>query len=163
MITARYWYCVDWLMLSSGNTMVVSTYAKQHIVTLRGQGMSNSDIASCLANEGILVKRKTVWAFLQHYKRTNTVCRMPRSGRPSKATDQAVLSLVEELMQNETTALQLHCHLENNDVSISLPTVLCSRQKLGWTFPGNALLPDDPWGQQEQMNGVGSGIPPWWL
>ena len=32
--------------------MVLSTYAKQRIVALRGQGMSNSDIASCLANEG---------------------------------------------------------------------------------------------------------------
>ena len=40
-------------MLSSGNTMVLSTYAKQRIVALRGQGMSNSDIESCLANEGI--------------------------------------------------------------------------------------------------------------
>ena len=52
--------------------------------------------------------------------------------------DQAVLSLVEEQMQkdNETTALQLHHHLEKNSVSISLPTVLRSRQKLGWTFRG---------------------------
>ena len=85
--------------------MVLSMYAKQRIVALRGQGMTNSDIASCLANEGILVRRKTVWAFLQCYKRT--LCRMPGSGRPSKATHQAVLSLVEEQMQkdNETTAL----------------------------------------------------------
>ena len=100
--------------------------------------MTNSDIASRLVNEGILVRRKTVWAFLLHYKRTNTVCRMPGSVRPSKATDQAVLSLEEELMQkdNETTALQLHHHLEKNGVSISLPTVLRSRQKLGWTFRG---------------------------
>ena len=118
--------------------MVLSMYAKQRIVALRGQGMTNSDIASCLANEGILVRRKTVWAFLQHYKRTNTVCRMPGSGRPSKAKDQALLSLVEEQMQkdNETTALQLHHHLEKNGVSISVPTVLRSRQKLGWTFRG---------------------------
>lgn len=63
---------------------------------------------------------------------------MPGSGRPSKAKDQAVLSLVEEQMQkdNETTALQLHYHLEKIGVSISLPTVLRSRQKLGWTFRG---------------------------
>ena len=52
--------------------------------------------------------------------------------------DQAVLSLVEEQMQkdNETTALQLHHHLEKIGVSISLPTVLRSRQKLGWIFRG---------------------------
>ena len=90
----------------SGIDRLLSMYAKQRIVALRGQAMTNSDFARCLANEGILVRRKTVLAFLQRYKQTNTVCRMSESGRPSKATGQAVLSLAEGQMQkdNKTTA-----------------------------------------------------------
>ena len=51
-----------------------------------------------------------------------------------------VKELVEEQMQkdDETTAYQLHHLLVENEIEISLKTVLRCRTTLGWTFRGSA-------------------------
>ena len=61
------------------------------------------------------------------------------SGRPTKISVD-VLRIVENCMQqdDETTAIQLQKILVENGHSISLKTILSSRQKLGWTFRGSA-------------------------
>lgn len=73
------------------------------------------------------------------YRKYCTVARLPGSGRQTKLTN-FVFQLVNQQMHlnDETTAMQLHDILIRHGVSISLRTVLRSRQQLGWTFRGSA-------------------------
>lgn len=41
-------------------------------------------------------------------------------------------------LDDETTATQLHELLTHYGIAISLRTVLCCREQLGWTFRGSA-------------------------
>lgn len=74
-----------------------------------------------------------------NYRETGSVERRPGSGRLSKVTAQ-VKELVEAQMQkdDETTAYQLHHLLVENEIEISLRTILRCRTTLGWTFRGSA-------------------------
>ena len=86
--------------------------------------------------------------FFNHcrYKKCCTIASKPGSGCPSKLTDYT-LRIVEQQMRlnDETAAMQLHDILTHHGISVSLHTVLRSRQQLGWTFRGSAycqLVPD---------------------
>ena len=67
------------------------------------------------------------------------IARQPGSGCPTKLSN-LVLQIVNEQMRlnDETTAVQLHDILTGHGISISLRTVLRSREQLGWTFRGSA-------------------------
>ena len=61
------------------------------------------------------------------------------SGRPTKITTE-ILQIVEAQMQldDKNTAIQLQKILVDKGHPLSLPTILRSREKLGWTFRGSA-------------------------
>ena len=76
---------------------------------------------------------------LKRYEETGTIRRREGSGRPTKITT-AVKQLVERQMRadDETTAVQLYALCRQNDINISLATILRARTALGWTFRGSA-------------------------
>ena len=76
---------------------------------------------------------------LEQYQETGTIKRKEGSDRPSKATSE-VKQLEEQQMRldDETTAIQLFFLLRDNNVTISLATILRARTALGWTFRGSA-------------------------
>ena len=93
--------------------MVFSSYVKQRILSHDSRGLRPPTIAKILLEEeGIKVSRKGILKFLSHYRLTDTVCRQPGSGRPSKLTEE-MKAIVEHQMQvdDETTAHQLHALL----------------------------------------------------
>lgn len=68
-----------------------------------------------------------------------TIARTPGSGRPSKINNFVIQTVERKMQENdETTAVQLRELLLQHGISISLRTVLRSRQALGWTFRGSA-------------------------
>ena len=73
------------------------------------------------------------------YKKFCTITHQPGSRRPTKLSN-LVLQIVNQQMRlnDETTAVQLHDILTCHGISISLRTVLRSREQLGWTFSGSA-------------------------
>ena len=73
------------------------------------------------------------------YKKQCSIARKPGSGQPSKLSNY-VLRVVEQQMRldDETTAMQLHEILLHHGISMSIRTVLRSRQTLGWTYRGSA-------------------------
>lgn len=89
-----------------------------------------------LHEEGLKVSVSGVCRLCAKYLTTGSIARRPGSGRPSKITDD-VLRLVEE-QDDETTAVQLQKLLLSKGHALSLKTILCSRDKLGWTFRGSA-------------------------
>ena len=119
--------------------MVYSSYKQQRILFFSGLGYKSTSIVRVLREEGLIVSKSAVVRFLKKYKETETICRRPGSGRPSKITPE-VLRIVEEQMQldDETTAVQLQKLLFDNQQPLSLKTILRSRSKLGWTFRGSA-------------------------
>ena len=118
---------------------MLSTYAKQRIITLHEQGYKSPTISKQLKEENIRVSRVAVYKFLKTYKATKTIRRREGSGRPSKITPE-IKRLVDERMEkdDETTATQLHQLLLENGTLISLQTILRCRAALGFTFCGSA-------------------------
>ena len=120
--------------------MVFSSYVKQRILSHDSRGLRPPTIAKIpLEEEGIKVSRKGILKFLSRYRLTDTVCRQPGSGRPSKLTEE-MKAIVEHQMQvdDETTAHQLHALLLRKCYNTSISTVLRCRSSLGWTFRGSA-------------------------
>ena len=117
----------------------LSLYAQQRIVVLKSTGLGFSEIARCLQQEDIETSKQAVWRFWQSFLELGRIGRRPGSGRPSKVNGR-VMALVEAYMQmnDETTATQLHQYLLRHGIDISLPTVVRSRRRLGWTFRGSA-------------------------
>ena len=92
-----------------------------------------------LGEEGIAVSRISIWKFLCQYTVSQCLSRKEGSGRPTKLTPE-VMRIVEGKMSedDETTAYQLHKILKDQGFIISITTVLCCRDSLGWTFKGSA-------------------------
>ena len=126
-------------VLNQKSVMVLSTYAKQRIITLHGQGYRSPTITKLLKEEGLRASRVAVHKFLRKYQATSTIRRREGSGRPSKITP-GIRRLVNERMEkdDETTATQLHQMLIEHGTLISLQTILRCRSALGWTFRGSA-------------------------
>ena len=119
--------------------MVFSEYVKLRILYHANMGYKGYTISRLLEEEGIKVSTFGVYKFLKVYKETGTTARRSGSGRPTKVTAR-VKELVDEQMtrDDETTATQLHRMLLDNEVDISLSTILRCRTSLGWTFRGSA-------------------------
>ena len=109
------------------------------ILILRRKGHNPPTIAKVLREEGMQASRKGIAQFLKKYVETGTIARRPRSGRPSKVT-QEIKTIVEAQMRadDETTAHQLHAILKSKGVELSLRTILRCRTALGWTFRGSS-------------------------
>ena len=61
------------------------------------------------------------------------------SGRPSKLTLQVKVIVEQQmLLDDETTAYQLHQMLKEKGFDISIWTIFRCRKELGWTFRGSA-------------------------
>ena len=120
-------------------TMVFSDYTKQRILVMYRHGYKAPPISRKLTEEGIITSRRGVAKMLDRYQETGTIKRKEGSGRPSKVTSE-VKQLVEQQMRldDETTAIQLFFLLRDNNVNISLATILRARTALGWTFRGSA-------------------------
>ena len=119
--------------------MPYTNYVKLRIIFHHLHGLKPYTIAKILEDEGIKVNRFGVHKFLMNYRETGSVERRPGSGQLSKVTAQ-VKELVEAQMQkdDETTAYQLHHLLVENEIEISLRTILRCHTTLGWTFRGSA-------------------------
>ena len=120
--------------------MVYSTYTKLRIVHYHSRGIKPYSIARLLReDDGIVVSRFGVAKFLKVYQSTGSIEKCPGSGRLSSVTWRTK-EVVEHQMQedDETTATQLHQMLFEQDIVISLRTVLRCRTSLGWTFRGSA-------------------------
>ena len=85
------------------------------------------------------INHYTSLSYQCRYRRYCTVARKPWSECPTKVTN-FILQLANQQMRlnNETTAVQLYDILFHHGISISLRTVLRSRQQIGWTFRGSA-------------------------
>ena len=119
--------------------MVYSGYKQQRILYHYSTGKRSDSIVNVLREEGIQVSKTGVVKFLNIFKETGSISRLPGSGRPTKITT-AILSIVERQMtiDDETTAVQLQQILADSGHLLSLKTILRSRTKLGWTFRGSA-------------------------
>ena len=120
--------------------MVYSMYLEQRILYYHLQGYRAYTIAILLKEkEKLPASRQGIHEFLRRYRDTGSIGRTPSSGRLSRITA-AVMQLVEAQMQkdDETTAVQLHAFLNNNNIDLSLKTILRCRTQLGWTFRGSA-------------------------
>ena len=116
--------------------MVFSEYTKRQILHHHAQGHSAPKL---LQDEGIVVSRRGVYAFLLHVQRTGEKSRRPGSGRSSKMTDR-VKVLVETTMRgdDETTAKELQKTLGDAGHALSLRSAFRCRTSLGWTVRGSA-------------------------
>ena len=63
---------------------VISTYAKQRIVSLHGDSLRPCDIVRALEQEGIEVKDTTVRKIIKVRKTTGSLKRKPGGGRKKK-------------------------------------------------------------------------------
>ena len=89
---------------------------------------------------GLALCRQTVWRVIKHFEKYGHVSPLPRSGRPSKLSDE-VLEAIEAAMQDddETTAKKIQKKLDClGKPAISLTSILKGRKQLGWTFRGTA-------------------------
>ena len=66
--------------------MLLSTYAKQRIISLHEQGLKSPTITKLLKQEGVSVSRIGVYKFLKTYKLTKTIQRWEGLSSPSKIT-----------------------------------------------------------------------------
>ena len=114
------------------------SYTKQRIVFLSNEHKAPT-IAKILREEGIKASRRGILKFIDRYRSSGTIHRLPGSGKVSKITRE-IKEIVEEQMRadDETTAVQLHKLLNDKGYTISLRTVLCCRVALGWTFRGSS-------------------------
>ena len=120
--------------------MVYSMYLKQRILFYHLHGYRAYTIAILLKEkEKLSTSRQGIHEFLRRYRDTGSIGRRPGSGRLSRITA-AVIQLVEAQMQKDdnTTAVQLHALLNDNNIDLSLKTILRCRTQLGWTFRGSA-------------------------
>lgn len=119
--------------------MVFCDYTKQRILFHYYRGLRSTSIAAKLAKEGGKVSVVGVWKFIRRYEETGSIARKPGSGRPTVITPE-IEAIVEQqmMLDDETTAIQLHRILAASGHTISLRTILHSRTKLGWTFRGSA-------------------------
>ena len=126
-------------VLNQKSVMVLSTYAKQRIIMLHGQGYRSPIITKLLKQEGPRASRVAVYKFLRKYQATSTIRLREGSGRPSKIT-RGIWRLVNERMEkdDETTATQLHQMLIEHGTLVLLQTILRYRSALGWMFCGSA-------------------------
>lgn len=119
--------------------MVLSTYAKQRILTYFFEGKCAPTIQKMLVMEGIRVSRVSVWKFLQRFAASKSLARKEGSGRPTKLTDEATIIVEQQMLKDdETTAYQLHKLLMDKGIDISITTILRCRDSLGWTFRGSS-------------------------
>ena len=119
--------------------MVLSTYAKQRVLAFHAAGLKAPTIKHKLMEEGITVSRVGVWKFLRLYEMTGYLGKLEGSGRRSKVTDEVKLIVEQQMIvDDETTAYQLHKLLLQKNINISLSTILRCRRELGWTFRGSA-------------------------
>jgi len=118
---------------------VLSKYAKQRIVALKGSGLKHGNVVYAFGRENITTSRQTVRRFYLHYLEDATINQRPGSGRPLNLAELS-LAMVEQLMwqDDETSATQIHLFLVCNGVDVSLTTILRGRRTLGWTFRGSA-------------------------
>ena len=143
-------------------------YTKLRIVHYHSRGINPYTIARFLREvDGIVVSRFSVAKFLEVYQSNGSIERCPGSGRLSSVTWR-IKGLVEQQMQkdNKATATQLHQMLLEEDIVISLCSVLRCKTNLGWTFWDNAycqLIRDDSkvkhlhwtrWHMGEEFNDV---------
>ena len=116
-----------------------STYKRQRIVYYFNQGHKAPTISRLLRAEGLSASRRGIHKFLTKYLQTGSIGRRPRSGRPSKITEE-IKAIFDEQMNkdDETTAYQLHRLLVSHGYNISIHTILRCRSSLGWTFRGTS-------------------------
>ena len=89
-------------------------YKKQRILHFIPKATKAPTMQKFLAAENLVCSRVGITKFIKVFERTESICRQPGSGRPSKVT-RKVKELVEQQMclDDETTAYQLHQLLTN--------------------------------------------------
>ena len=119
--------------------MVFTEYTKKRILFYHAKGHHAPKIAKLLEEEGVVVSRRGVHAFLVRVQQTGDIARRPGNGRRSKRTDE-VKEVVETAMRadDETTAKELQAKLTDAGHSLSLSSTLRCRTELGWTVRGSA-------------------------
>lgn len=119
--------------------MVFTDYEKRRMLALSREGMNAPTIARVLCAEGVRASRRGILKFLTRYERTQSIERLPGSGRKTIITE-TIKKIVEDRMRadDENTATQLHQLLISQGHTVSLSTVLRCRTALGWTFRGSA-------------------------
>ena len=119
--------------------MVFTEYTKRRILFYHAKGRCAPTIAKLLEEEGIVVSRRGMDAFLVRVQQTRDIARRPGRGRPSMRTDE-VKEVVETAMcaDDETTVKELQKKLTDAGHSLSLSSTLRCRTELGWTMRGSA-------------------------
>ena len=114
-------------------------YTKRRALYFASKGLNCCAISRALASEDLSYTPKSVFVLIKKCNQGEGISRKPRSGRPTKITQQ-VKDLIEEQMQidDETTAAELKHKLEANEIYLSHSTILRCRRELGWTYRGSA-------------------------
>ena len=117
----------------------LSVYARERIRQLTRVRATVAEILDALRKEGICTCRQTVWRIQRHIEEYGTIEPLPKSGRPTKLSANA-LQLIENSMRrdDETTAKELVATLSSNGLSVSTTTALKGRRLMGWTRRGTA-------------------------
>ena len=118
--------------------MVFTEYTKKRILFYHAKGHHAPKIAKLLEEEGVVVSRRGVHAFLVRVQQTGDIARRPGNGRRSKRTDE-VKEVVETAMRadDETTAKELQAKLTDAGnpntqavvVFVVFPVFPCVRRK----------------------------------
>ena len=92
-----------------------------------------------LEKEGIVTCRQTVWRLKRHINTFCSINPLPKSGRPTKITDEVLRKIDNAMSQDdETTAKELVTTLQSDGITLSQFTALKARKLLGWTSRGTA-------------------------
>ena len=96
-------------------------------------------LVTALKREEIHTCRQTVWRLEKHILHYGTVSPLPKCGRPTKLTGEALQRIDTAMTQDdEMTAKELVTSLAGAGVSMPLSTALKGRRLLGWTHHGAA-------------------------
>ena len=96
-------------------------------------------VMDALKEEGIDTCRQTVWRLERHISTHGKLMPLPKSGRPTKLTDEVLKKIDDAMVQDdETTEEDLVTMIQATGASVSTFTALKGRRLLGWMSHGTA-------------------------
>ena len=113
----------------------VSDYTRTRIELLQKQGLHPAEIFRLLKAEDLLVSLASVVRIIKKLKTTGSVANLPRSGRPTKMSEEAKAFIDRQMRKDdEMTSHKIQKKLAKRGVVVSSSTVRRSRKQLGWTL-----------------------------
>ena len=113
----------------------VTNYTRTRIELLHKQGLRPAEIFRLLKTEGLAVSLASVVRIITKLKTTGSVANLPRSGRPTKISDEAKHFIDQQMRKDdEMTSCRIKKKLAKRGIDVGSSTVRRVRNQLGWTL-----------------------------